>query len=291
MKILLKILYICVLSCSSILAQENSAVFVFDIQINDDQAELSNFQEIPHEKGYNNQPSFISDEEILFSSTNNNQADIRKYNLKSNSLQWIHPQTEGGEYSPQIIPESEAVAAVRLDLDGLQRLYKYDLKNNTNTLLIPNLPVAYFIFYDAETLLATVLNEDDMDLVKIDLAENSSEVLFSHAGRNLGKIPNSEWVSYTLINEAEEMDLYTYDFKTGESVFICQLPYGVQDYVWLDDSKILAASGYRLFLFDTWEESEWNYAGSAEKFGVDGITRMALSPNGKKLAVVGKKQP
>ena len=37
--------------------------------------------------------------------------------------------TEGGEYSPLKIPNKNEVSAVRLDKDGKQRLYTYNLNN------------------------------------------------------------------------------------------------------------------------------------------------------------------
>src|SRR5690554_3428552 len=82
-------------------AQDNAQVFVFDITIHDTKTELSNAIEIPHNEGYNNQPFFISNQELLFSSNNNGQADILKYNLDTNDKQWMNTATEGGEYSPQ----------------------------------------------------------------------------------------------------------------------------------------------------------------------------------------------
>lgn len=272
-------------------AQEDSGIFIFDIERSEDAVEFSNLVEIPHQKGYNNQPFFISDDEILFSSENNGQADIAKFRISTGKIQWMHPETAGGEYSPQPIPDSENIAAVRLDPDGLQRLYEYDIKNKTASLIIPDIQVAYFTFMDHENILATVLNKESMDLVTIDLNLKKTDTLSSRAGRSISKVPNTSLVSYTLYNENNQLDLYTYDFTTDESVFICELPYNVQDYIWLTDSLILTGSGYRLFLYDTWSELEWISAGTIEKYGISQITRMALSPNGKKLAVTGTKKP
>lgn len=272
-------------------AQDDSGIFIFDIQRHENTLDLSNPIEVPHQKGYNNQPFFISDDEILFASENDGQPDIAKFNIITGKIQWMHPKTEGGEYSPQPIPDSDNIAAVRLDPDGLQRLYEYDVTNNTSSLVIPDIQVAYFTFINQENIMATVLNEESMDLVTINLKTQKTDTLASQAGRSLSKIPNTSTLSYTLYNENEQLDLYTYDSMADESVFICELPYYVQDYIWLNDSLILAGSGYRLFLYDTWGESEWVSVGTTEKHGISQITRMTLSPDRKKLAVVGKKKP
>lgn len=271
-------------------AQDATGIFIFDFQISDENIDLSNFRDIPLPPGYNNQPAFISNTEILFSSENNGNPDIRKYNLETGNLTWMHSETPGGEYSPQLIPDSEDIAAVRLDPDGLQRLYRYG-PGKKPSVLIENIAVAYFAFFDSNRILATILNEDKMDLVTIDLNLQKVDTLASDAGRTLEKIPGTELMTYSLVNESGQLDIYTYNMETGESVFICELPYTILDYIWLDDSRILAGANYRLFLFDTWDEGDWSLFGSAEKYGITEITRMALSPGGKKLAIVGKKKP
>lgn len=281
-------LFLCIQSY--LWAQDNMQVFVFDIAINTEKIELSNPIEIPHNEGYNNQPYFISNQELLFSSNNDGQADILKYNLETGKKQWMNTATEGGEYSPQSIPHSDDIAAVRLDPDGLQRLYRYDGKKGTSSLLIEDIQVAYFAFYNADNILGTVLNGETMDLVTIDLNTQTVDTIVSEAGRGIQRIPAMDKMSYTSVNESNQMDVYLWNMDSGESVFICQLPYGVQDYVWLNDSQILSGSGNRLFMYDTWGDAEWFQVGSTEKYGLKDITRMALSPDGKKLAVVGKKK-
>lgn len=271
-------------------AQDTTQVFVFDFNYNEDKVHLSNAVEIPHNKGYNNQPYFVSNSELLLSSNNDGQADILKYNLETGAKQWINSKTEGGEYSPQSIPSSDDIAAVRLDTDGLQRLYRYDAKTGLSSLLIADVAVAYFAFYSSDKILATVLHEETMDLVTIALDTKTTDTILSQAGRGVQKVPQTNKMSYTVVNESEQMDLYTWNTDSKESVFICQLPYGVQDYVWLNDSQILSGSGNRLFLFDTWGDGEWVQVGNTEKFGLQHITRMTISPNGKKLAIVGKKK-
>lgn len=275
----------------NLIAQEPTQIFLFSIAIEPDTIAIGTLIDWQQNDGYNNQPFFISNDEILFASDNPTAPDIRKYDSSTNESQWIHSPTEGGEYSPQRRPDTDNITAVRLDSDGLQRLYMYDTYTKNWTTLLEHIAIAYYSFYDKDTLLATVLNESEMDLVLANIATQQVDTLASQAGRVVGRVPDTNLMTYTLLNEAEEFDLYTFDPETGESVFICQLPYTVQDAIWLDDTRILAASGYRLFIYDTWGEDSWEYAGSTERFGVTDITRMALSPDGKKLAVVGKKKP
>lgn len=269
-------------------SQENTEVFVFDIAPSYTGIELLNVRNVSNNEGYDNQPSFISNEALVFAGNNNGQIDISEYDFNTKLKRWVNAQTEGGEYSPQKFPSSTDVAAVRLDKDGKQRLYRYSAKTGESSVILEDLQVAYFAFYNDQKILATVLNNEKLDLVMIDLQLKSVDTLFSDAGRSIQKVPKSKSISYTLINESKKLDLYVLDINSGESYFICELPTGVQDYVWLNDTQVLVGMNSTLYLYDTLGEAEWNKVASVSEFGIKNISRMAISPNGKKLALVGE---
>lgn len=278
---------ICLLFSVTIWAQTPTKVTVFDINMTDDELKVSNAVEVPGEGAYNNQPFFRDNTTILLSAERDSQTDILKYDLHSKKKTWISA-TPGGEYSPQPIPDSDAVAAVRLDPDGLQRLYKYNEKRQEISEMISDLPVAYFSFRTARTIIATVLNGDKMDLVSIDLHLKKISPLFTDAGRGIQKIPKSESISYTLTNEAGKWDIYVMEQNVEDTYFVTELPYEIQDYVWLNDTQILIGMQSKLYLYDTFGEGEWTHIANLEDFGLKNISRMAVSPDGKKLAVVSE---
>lgn len=247
-----------------------------------------NARNISNNEGYDNQPSFISNETLVFAGNNEGQTDISEYNLNSKIQKWVNQKTEGGEYSPQKFPSNNDVAAVRLDTDGLQRLYRYDAKTGKSSEIIKSLQVAYFAFYDDTKMLATVLDGDKMDLTLIDLASKTADTLFYNAGRSLQKVPKTNSMSYSLINGEGNLDLYLLDMNSYESFFISELPIGIQDYVWINDTQIIVGSGNKLYMYDTLGETEWNRVASLEEYGIKSISRMAISPDGKKLAIVGE---
>lgn len=269
-------------------SQENTEVYVFDIAPAYEGLEVLNAENISNNPGYDNQPSFISNETLFFAGNNGGQTDISEYNLTSKNQKWVNSKTEGGEYSPQKFPSNTDVAAVRLDKDGLQRLYRYSAESGNSTEIIKDLQVAYFAFYDDQKILATVLDGDKIDLIMIDLPSKNADTLFYNAGRSLQKVPKTNSMSYTLINEEGNLDLYILDMKSYESYFVCELPIGIKDCVWINDTQILVGSGNKLYMYDTLGEPEWTRVASLEEYGLKNITRMAVSPNGKKLAVVGE---
>lgn len=269
-------------------SQNNTDVFLFDLAPAYEGLEFLNMQNISNDPGYDNQPSFSSNEIILFAGNNNGQTDISEYNLNTKIKKFINTETEGGEYSPQKFPSHDVVAAVRLDKNGLQRLYQYSSRIGTSTELIKELQVAYFAFNNDQKILATVLDGEKMDLVMIDLLIKSADTLFYNAGRSIQKIPKLNFMSYSLVNAEGNLDLYMMDMNSSESFFVCELPIGIQDCVWINDTQILVGSGNILYMYDTLGDPEWIRVASLEEYGLKNISRMAISPNGKHIAIVGE---
>lgn len=269
------------------LFSQSTKVTVFDIDSVYEGLEVFNPHQISVEGNYSNQPFFISNDELLLSAERNGQTDVLKYNFKTNKKEFL-TQTDGSEYSPQPIPKTSKIAAVRLEKNGLQRFYQYDLENKKSSILIENIAVAYFRFIDSKKVLATILNDQVMDLVSINLNSAEIDTLFTDAGRGIEKIPNSKQVSYTLKNKIGRWDLYGMSEVYKNSYFITELPNGVQDYVWINENQILIGVDNKLFIFDTFGESHWVHAGSLKSYGIKNISRLAISPDGKKLAIVSE---
>ena len=274
-------------------AQEipNTEVYLFDIKNDNGKIQIENGINISKNSGYDNQPSFFSDDLILFAGNRQGQTDIETYSIKSTSLGWFNKSTPtpGGEYSPQRIPNSDNIAAVRLDTSGLQKLYKYDSKSKNSDVLLPDLKVGYFAFYDENQLISAVLNGNSMDLVYSNTQTKKDSLLVSNVGRSIHKVPDSKSVSYTVVNEDGNMDLYLLDFNDNlNSYFICELPIGIQDYTWLNENQILLGSRDKLYIYDTLGITEWTEIASLEDYGLNNITRLAVNPSETKLALVAE---
>lgn len=266
--------------------QAQTKVTVFDIEMAYHGLEIFNPHTIPSEGDYNNQPYFISDHEILLSAERKGQTDILLYNLQTKIRTWLS-DTPGSEYSPKQINKDGKVLAVRLEKNGKQRLYAYD-KTGKSEEIIKDIPVAYYGFRNSKSILATVLSGDVMDLVQIDIENKRLVKLFDDAGRGIERLPKGNSMSYLLRNDADNWDLYVLDQGSEDAYFVTELPGRIQDYVWLTDTQILIGMGNKLYLYDTFGESEWVHIGSLGNFGIKDISRLAVSPNGKKLAVVSQ---
>ena len=279
-------------NCYLLIAQSNTEVFVMDLEFSENNFNIKKIKNISNNPGYDSQSFFINNEQIVYARTYNDQTDITKYNLKDESQINLSETKIGGEYSPQKIPNSNYYTAVRFDTTGLQRLYKYDSKTKQSSLLIENLQVAYYSFFDENRLLSSVLSGANLDLVYSDISKKSNDTLLVKVGRSIHKVPNTiNTMSYTSVNDEGNMDVYQLDISTLESFFVSQLPVGIQDHIWLDESTLLIGSLDKLFLLDLFGNGEWKLVADLSKYNIRDITRLAVNPDGSKLAMVAELKP
>lgn len=267
--------------------QPSTEVFLFDLNTENGGIKLSNFKNISDNEGYDNQPSFLDDKTILYAGTRNGQTDIVKYDLNYDTKTWIC-FTEGGEYSPLKIPNKNAVSAIRLDPDGKQRLYRYDLKNSTNTVLLDTLVVGYHLWFDKNTIISSVLESDFLSLYSSDLKTGKNKRIISRVGRSLHHIPNSDLISFISKNMDGTSEIKSLNPKTGSIKTIAPTLLGVEDMCWLTDGSILMAKNDALFKLNPKNKLGWIEIVSLKSYGIQNLSRMAVSPDGKKLAIVGE---
>lgn len=267
-------------------AQPNTDVFLASIETNEDGTFVNGLQNISNDPGYDNQPSFGTDNLLLFAGDNNGQTDIFQMHSRMGRKTLFGGLASGGEYSPQLTPDGESIAAVRLDTTGLQRLYKYD-KSGVPTLLIPDLVVAYYTFFDSDKIVGCHIQDEKLNLFVYNLNEQKAYTLLKDVGRSFHKVPGQGSVSYTVPNDQGQQDVYLLDMETLESFFVTQLPIGVSDYAWLDESKLIIGSNSSLFIYNTFGKEGWQKIADLDKSVISDISRLAVSPSGGRIALVG----
>lgn len=269
-------------------SQSNTDIFLFDLKNEDGVFELSNFKNISNNEGYDNQPSFMDNNTILYAGTRNGQTDIVMYDIENGSKTWLC-STEGGEYSPLKIPNQSAVSAIRLDPDGKQLLYRYDLKNGTSKPLMDTLVVGYHNWFNYDSVLSSVLVGDDLYLYKTDIREKKNYLLTKHVGRSLHNIPNSKLMSFISKENDSLWEIKSINPISGATKSIIQTLPKTEDMCWTPRGSILMAKDGILYKFNPKEDTNWIKAASFSAYGITNITRLAVSLDGKKLAIVAEK--
>ncbi|WP_299123797.1 nuclear transport factor 2 family protein [uncultured Winogradskyella sp.] len=282
---ILKFISFCLYS-SFILSQSNTEVFLFDLETNNSKIEVKNGKNISNNEGYDNQPSFLDDRYVVFASTRNGQTDIAKYDKRYNGKIWVN-FTDGGEYTPLKIPNKNAVSAVRLDKDGKQRLYSYNLSNGESTELINDLVVAYYTWYDEHILVSAVIEDQDLNLFTTNLQEGTNRKYATKVGRSFHKIPNSNLVSYISKENESQWQIKSLNPLTGETNVIANTMQEVEDICWLDGKTILSGKDNILYKLRLQRDNDWKQVADLSTNGITKITRLAVNTSATKLLIAG----
>lgn len=267
-------------------AQSNTEVFLFDLETNTSKIELKNAKNISNNEGYDNQPSFLNDRYILFASTRNNQTDIAKYDMRYDSKSWLN-FTEGGEYTPLITPNTNEVSAVRLDPDGKQRLYAYNMSNGESRELINDLVVAYYSWANNHTIVSAVIEDDELNLYTTNLQDGTNRKYATKVGRSFHRIPNSNLVSFISKDKENQWQIKSLNPDTGVTKVIANTIEGVEDICWLDSKTMLSGKDNVLYKLTLRRDNDWKEVASLDANGITKITRLATNPEGTKLLIAG----
>jgi hypothetical protein len=268
-------------------AQSNTEVFLYKLSNTNGDIKVSIGKNISNNPGYDSQPHFYSEKSVVFASTRNKQTDIAKYNIETGKVKFLNDTPNGGEYSPQRIPKSKDVSAVRLDTDGLQRFYRYDSKTGKSTEIIADLKVAYPMWYKKNTVINVVIVEDGLDLIMTKLKSKKNTTIQKKVGRSLHKIPNSELVSY--VSKAKETwEIRSLNPKTGETKLIVNSIPKKEDICWLPNGTLLAANGSILMKFNPKTDTAWSVFHTFSESTHKNISRIIVNNKGTQLAMVSE---
>ncbi|WP_157957288.1 nuclear transport factor 2 family protein [Winogradskyella tangerina] len=268
-------------------AQSNIEIFLFDLETKNSRIEVSNGKNISNNEGYDNQPSFMNNDYILYASTRKGQTDIAQYHINYKSKNYIN-YTPGGEYTPLKIPNKNAVSAVRLDSDGKQRLYTYNLSNGESTELIKDLVVAYYTWYDDNTTVSAVIEDEQLNLYVTDITSGKSNRYATTVGRSFHKIPNSNLVSFIYKESDERWQIRSLNPSNGITRLIANTMEGVEDICWLNGKTLLSGKDGILYKLTLKKDNNWKRVADLSSYGIKDISRLTINPEGTKLLIAAE---
>jgi hypothetical protein len=279
-------------NCTKLIAQSDSEIFLLDIKFKQDKIEISNVKKISNNKGYNNQPIFVSNDKILFTSERNLQNDIVQYDSSENSLKYL-TNTLTSEYSP-IRYKKNKVTAVSLDKKGEQYLRIYNVKDNTFKIPFTDKIVGYYNYSKKikNQIISSVLENNELVLYTSNLKTKEHTYIDNNTGRSIHNIPKNKFgeekISYISKKDSiwniNYVDLSSYKTKT-----ITTTLNNNEDICWFKDGSILTSNKNNLYIFNSKLSKDWKLLCSLEEYGITNISRIAINPNNDKLALVNSK--
>ena len=277
---------------TNIISQSNTEIFLLDIKFKLDKIEIYNLKKISNNKGYNNQPIFVSNDKILFTSERNLQNDIVQYDSSENSLKYL-TNTLTSEYSP-IRYKKNKVTAVSLDKKGEQYLRIYNVKDNTFKIPFTDKIVGYYNYSKKikNQIISSVLENNELVLYTSNLKTKEHTYIDNNTGRSIHNIPKNKFgeekISYISKKDSiwniNYVDLSSYKTKT-----ITTTLNNNEDICWFKDGSILTSNKNNLYIFNSKLSKDWKLLCSLEEYGITNISRIAINPNKDKLALVNSK--
>jgi len=242
---------------------------------------------ISNHEGYDNQPKFEADGRgIVFTRGDSaSRTDIFRYDLATAKLSPVK-ETPESEYSATPMPDGRGYGVVRVELDGVQRLWRLDPgPGKADDLLVPNIrPIGYFAFPEPLVVAAFVLGAPPT-LQLIDLATQESKLIATSVGRSIQKIPGRAAASFLHKVSADEWLIKEVDAK-GAVKDLARAPKGREDYAWLADGTLLISAGTKILAMRPGADADWREIADFEGLGLKDLTRLATSPRGDQIAIV-----
>ena len=279
-------------------------VFVTSFSSSGGKVTLGKPTNISNNAGYDNQPSFTPDGKfVLFTSVRGDRkpdpansaqtgSDIYRYDLASGQLSQVTSTSES-EYSPTNTPDGH-ISVIRVEPDGTQRLWKFPPAGGPSQLILPDVkPVGYHAWADSGTLALYVLGapgtSEPSTLQLASVGSGKSEIIASRVGRSILKIPRGgiSFVQTETIEGTPRATVKELDPATKRVTDLVRVMEGATspDLAWTPDGMLLAAHSGKLY---GWRRGDAAFAVVAdlESLGLRGVTRLAVSPAGDRLAIV-----
>ena len=245
---------------------------------------------------YDNQPSFLSDDVLLYTAMRGSEpatTEIMRYQLSTGERRTL-VDTPQSEYSPTEIPGRAAISLVRDYGEQKQQLWSFELagsgpaREGKNLLPAIN-PIGYHAWVDERRVLLFVLGQPPT-LQLATVGSDPGRVLEQNPGRALARIPGTRLMSFVHKVSPQEWWLCSVDVDSepGQPRVerLIGMPEGSEDYVWSPDGSIWTAKGSELWRARPAEKRTWQRVADLADLGVQGMTRLAFDSAGRTLALV-----
>ncbi|MGB0908268.1 MAG: TolB family protein [Maricaulaceae bacterium] len=269
-------------------------IFLFDIDLNKTgNMMISSGENVTARKGYDNQPSFTPESKsFLYSRSGTYQTDIYEYDIESRKSRQI-TKTATNEFSPIVSPDNRIITYITDGAGANQNIAKLNrYKPDHSAALFPSLSLREPIGYYA-------LNHQTGDVLfwsrygySVSLMQSDGKTKHFVSGHAVPStphiIPNTNQFSFIHRQSNGEAWIKALDTKTRSIRPLIPVVGSTENYTWTPDGAILMIEDDVLY---RWMESSgqgWQDIADLSGYGIKNAARLSVSPDGKRLAVVGQ---
>lgn len=247
---------------------------------------------VTNNPGYDNQPQFLADSSgLLFSSIRDGaQTDIYRYDIAAKRVVQVTDTAEN-EYSPTLTPDSLTFSTVR---GAEQKLWRFRMDGTDAGLAWTHMGLIGYHVWISESQLATFVlgaQREPNTLQLLDLRTGGQEVIEKSIGRSLLIRPGRGTVSFVHKPQGGPWVIRELDPATKQITTLTPTVEGSEDLAWTPDGAIVMGQKGKLFL---WRPSAsagqagWTEIADLTNRGVENITRLTVSPDGRWIAIVSQ---
>lgn len=272
---------------SAIIAHAQSGPPTTDIWLFEmDGAEVSPLTRVTDGDVYDNQPAFTEDGgRLLFVSARTGRANVFSYDIASGETTQL-TFTDADKYSPTPIPgtQGRAFSVVHSDSVVHQGLWRYSVDGATKPEPIADVDaVAYYDWVGNDHVLYWRLTTPPT-VQLLDIRSSESVVLADDSAYSFKRIPGERATSYLARAAGQHSEIRRFDWDSRETTVIAPTLGEGRDHTWAPDGRLLMLSGGELHAFTPGTSDGWEFIA---ELGLEGGTRIAVSPDGSLIAVVG----
>jgi hypothetical protein len=169
--------------------------------------------------------------------------------------------------------------------DSVQLLWSFTLEGIPVRPLLDSIrPIGYHTWLNADTVFVFVLGSP-ATLQRAELAGGSAAVVARDIGRGLARVPGRRAISYAQ-RDSSGLSIRTIDPVSGAGETVIRLPAGNEFFAWTASGDLFSANGNRLLLLRPGDK-DWTELARFADPGLQQISRLAVSPSGDRIALVG----
>lgn len=234
--------------------------------------------------GYDNQPYFLSGGAFLYSAGDSTGTDVWRWDAVTGRGTAV-TRTPESEFSPTPLAGGAGFCAVRVEEGGVQRLWRFDMDGgNARPVLAAVDSVGYFEWIDDATLAIFVVGEPHT-LRVVDAATERETVVARDIGRFIRRVPGTRDIAFTMRNSDDSYRFFVFSQKLKEPAWLIDAPAAGQDAVWAG-GVLLASSGPQILMARPAVGGGWTPVADVRAWGAASATRLAVSPDLDRIAVV-----
>ena len=238
--------------------------------------------------GYDNQPHYVPDGAGLWYTAvdeHDGQADIWRYDFESEMVTRVTSTNPESEYSATPLPDGSGISVVRVESDSTQRLWRFDADGSNGAVVLEDVaPVGYHAWADDRRVVMFILG-DPATLQRADTESGSVEVIADDIGRSIQRIPESNDVSFVKRHTDGTTTIMRLGTGSSEPEAITTAVEGGEFHAWAPDGTLLMA--HESVIYAWTPGASWQPIADFSRFRI-AITRLAVSPEGSQIAIVGE---